>query len=642
MPAPKRTQHIWLQMLLGLTAGVAAGLLLNGLWELFGLPERPGPAAWGDLVRPVGLKLFVSMALPAVAVLPSMVLGVISYMLSGAGPQAVEHCRQAQRLDAYTYLLLAAGVVLVLVYNVLGNGTLALGLIYLGLATAKAAILLRLLWRAYLAPSQEQERPLGRQGLVAVFLTALVAFSLPAPWLAQTISAGGGESTYLMQAHAVAAGQPLSLAPEHPGPAQRNFYWDSQAPEEPDRPGGALAPLFALVIAPAYAVGGRLGVLLLQAAFMALGALTLLSWLRAVGVRAGPASVATGLTLGAAPVFIAGGMVLPEAPAILLTLCGLRLLAWARTHPWSALPLLVAACLLLVGLELRYAALAGGLLLMGVFELLRRPLGPWLAGAVAALPAAALALTLFGPWPAWPPVLNSAVQENLVWWRQALYWWTPLAAFSGGLFLDQAYGLLPAAPVLVLALGGLPLSLRRRTAPSLHYLIPAALQLAALCFTGWYRWHGGSAPPGLLAAVLLPPAALFMAPVLAALSRPWWRLAWWLPAAMGLLYTWLLTLLPWLRLALPGTPNPLLRSLGRRLGLDLSRALPSGFGAWPEVLPATCVALALAAFYAVCAWRLAAPALGDAPLWRANEVLILALALCLAAWALVLGSPPLP
>ena len=641
MPAPRRTQHIWLQMLLGLVAGVVAGLLLHGLWEMFGLPERPGPAAWGDLVRPVGLKLFVSIALPAAAVLPSIILGVISYMLSGAGPQAVEHCRQAQRLDAYTYLLLAGGVVLVLVYNVLGNGTLALGLIYLGLATAKAAILLRLLWRAYLAPTGEQERPLGRQGLVAVFLTSLVVFSLPTPWLSQVISAGGGESAYLMQAHAVAGGRSLSLEPEHPGPEQRDFYWDSQAPEEPDRPGGALAPLFALIITPAYAVGGRLGILLLQAAFMALGALTLLSWLRAVGVRAGPAAVATGLTLGAAPVFIAGGMVLPEAPAILLTLCALRLLAWARTHPWNALPLLVAACLLLVGLELRYTALAGGLFLMGVFELLRRPLGPWLAGAIAAAPAAALALTLFGPWPTWPPVLNSAVRDNLVWWRQALYWWTPLAAFSGGLFLDQAYGLLPAAPVLVLALGGLPLSLRRRLAPSLHYLIPAGLQLAALCFTGWYRWHGGSAPPGLLAVVLLPPAALFMAPVLAALSRPWWRLTWWLPAAIGLIYTWLLTLLPWLRLALPGTPNPMLLDLSRRLGLDLSRALPSGFAAGPEVLPATCVALALAAFYGLCAWRMpATPA--AIPSWKANEVLILALALCLAAWGLVLIGTPLP
>ncbi|MBU1276156.1 MAG: hypothetical protein KJ720_12330 [Proteobacteria bacterium] len=641
MPAPRRTQHIWLQMLLGLAAGVVAGLLLHGFWEMFGLPDRPGPAAWGDLVRPVGLKRFVSVALPAAAVLPTLILGVLSYMLAGAGPQAAEQCRQAQRLDAYTYLLLAAGVVLVLVWNVLGNGTLALGLIYLGLATAKTAILLRLLWRACLAPANEQQRPLGRQGLVAVFLTALVAFGLPAPWLSQVISAGGGESVHLMQAHAVASGRPATLEPPQPGPEQSDFYWTSQAPEEPDRPGGALAPLFALIIAPAYAVAGRLGVLLLQAAFMALSAVTLLSWLGAVGVRAGPAAVSAGLALGAAPVFIAGGMVLSEAPAILLTLCCLRLLAWARTSPWSALPLLVAACLLLTGLELRYAALAGGLVLLGLFELLRRPLGAWLAAVAAALPAAALALALFGPWEAWPPLLGAAVEENMAWWRQAMYWWTPVAAFAGGLFLDQAYGLLLAAPVLVLALGGLPFSLKRRLVPSLHYLIPAGLHLAVMCFTGWYRWHGGSAPPGLLAAVLLPPAALFMAPVLAALSRPWWRLAWWLPAAIGLIYTWLLTLLPWLRLALPGTPNPLFISLSRRLGLDLGRALPSGFAAWPEVLPATSVALAMAAFYALCAWRLPAPPAAMPP-WKANEALGLALALALVAWGLVLGAGPLP
>ncbi|MCB2192945.1 MAG: hypothetical protein KQI62_15345 [Deltaproteobacteria bacterium] len=641
MPTPKRTQHIWLQMLLGLTAGVVAGLLSHTFWEIFGLPERPGPAAWGEMVRPVGLKLFVSIGLPAAAVLPSIVLGVLSYMLSGAGPQAQEHCRQAQRLDAYTYLLLAAGVVLILVYNVLGNGTLALGLIYLGLATAKVAILMRLLWRAYLSPVQGEQRPLRRQGLVAVFLTALVAFSLPAPWLSQIISSGGGESAYLMQAHAVTHGQPISLEPGQPGPEQRDFYWDTQTPDEPDRPGGSLAPLFALIIAPAYAVGGRLGVLFLQAALMALSAVTLLSWLRVVGVRAGPATVATGLTLGAAPVFIAGGMVLPEAPAILLTLCALRLLAWARTHPWSALPLLLVACLLLVGLELRYSALAAGLFLMSLFELLRRPLSPWVAGALATIPAVALGLALFGPWTPWPSVLASAVNENMAWWRQALYWWTPLAAFSGGLFLDQAYGLFPAAPVLLLALGGLPFSLKRRPTPSLQYLIPAAMQLAALCFTGWYRWHGGSAPPGLLAVVLVPPAALLMAPVLGALSRPWWRLAWWLPAAMGIIYTWLLTLMPWLRQALPGTPNPLLLSLSRRLGLDLGRALPSGFGAWPELLPATCVALALAVFYGLCAWRLPSPGPG-LPSWRANELLILALALCLASWGLVLAASPLP
>jgi hypothetical protein len=640
MPAQMRTHHIWLQMFLGLTAAVLAGLLLHGFWELFGLPDRPGPAAWGELVRPWGLRRFVSVALPAAAVLPTLVLGLISFLLAGAGPEAREHCRQAQRFDAYTYFLLAAGVVLVLVWNVFGNGTLALGLIYLVLTTAKTAILLRLAWRAILGPARASGRPLGRRGLAVVFLVSLMAFALPAPWLAQTVSAGAGESVHLMQAHKVAGGRLATLAPERPGTAQRGFYWREAAPETPDRPGGALTPLFALLITPAYAAAGRLGVLLLQAGFLALGTVVLLSWLQACGVRAGPGAAAAGLALTSAPVFIAGGMALPEAPAMLLVLCGLRLLAWARRRPWSALPLIVAASLLLAGLDLRYAALAGGLLLLGWYEVLRRPLGSLGAGVAVAAPVAALALAVLGPW-GWPPALAQAVAENTAWWRQALYWWTPLAAFGGGLFLDQAYGLLITAPVLLLALGGLPLSLRRRPGPSLQYLIPAGLHLAAMCFTGWYRWHGGSAPPGLLAVVILPPLALFMAPVLSALARPWWRLTLWLPATAGLFYTWLLTLLPWLRLARPGMKNPLLLSASRRLGLDLSRVAPSGFGEMAEILPALAVALAAAAFYGACAWRLP-PLAGEPPRWRANEALALALALSLAAWALVWAGRPLP
>ena len=640
MTAPQRTHHIWLQMLLGLAAGALAGLLLHGFWELFGLPDHPGPAAWGDLVRPWGLRRFVSVALPVAAVLPTLVLGFISFMLAGSGPEIGEHCRQAQRFDAYTYLLLAAGVVLVLVWNVLGNGMLALGLVYLGLAAVKCAIVLRLVWLALLAPAGAAGRPPGRRELTGVFLAALLAFVLSAPWLAQTMSAGAGESIHLLRAHDVAQGRSATLAPQSPGPAQRGFYWRANPPETPDRPGGAATPLFALLITPAFALAGRLGVLLLQAGFMALAATMLLSWLGACGVRAGPGAAATGLSLAAAPVFIVGGMALPEAPAILLTLCGLRLLAWARVRPWSALPLIIAACLLLAALELRYVALAGGLVLLGLFEALRRPLGPWGAAAVVCAPIAALALAVLGPWD-WPPALHQAVLENASWWRQALYWWTPLAAFGGGLFLDQAYGILITAPMLIIALGGLPMSLRLRPAASLQYLLPASLHLAAMCFTGWYRWHGGHAPPGLLAVVILPPLALFMAPVLKALARPWWRLAPWFTAGMGLFYTWLLLLLPWLRLARPGDANPLLTATGRRLGLYLSRGAPSGFGDWADILPALAACLAVAAFYGLCAWRLPPP-MDEAPRWRANEVMVLALAWCLVAWALVWGGSPLP
>ncbi|MCB2225535.1 MAG: hypothetical protein KQH53_02575 [Desulfarculaceae bacterium] len=639
MAAPARTHHIWLQMLLGLLAGALAGLLLAGFWELFGLPDRPGPAVWGDLVRPWGLRRFVCIALPAAAALPTLALGIISLLVAGRGPAAREQCRQAQRFDAYAYLLLAAGVVQVLVWNVLGNGMLALGLIYLGLTTLKSAILLRLVWQVFLAPAAAEGRPLGRAGLVGVFLAALMTFALPAPWLDQVVSSGGGESAYLAQAHALATGKPALLISQG-GQRQQGFYWNEGEPARLDRPGGAATPLFSLLITPAYILAGRLGVLLLQTGFMALAAVTLISWLGASGVRAGPGAAAAGLALGAAPVFIAGGLVLPEAPAMLLTLCGLRLLAWARTRPWSALPLIIAACLLLAGLELRYIALAGGLLLLGFYELLRHRLGRLGAALAVAAPVAALAAVVLSPW-GWPHPLAGALAENAAWWRQAMYWWTPLAAFSGGLFLDQAQGLLFTAPMLLIALGGLPVSLKRRTAASLHYLIPASLHLAAMGFTGWYRWHGGMAPPGLLAVVILPPAALFMAPVMAALSQPWWRLASWLPAGAGLFYTWLLTLLPWMRLTQPGGPNPLLLRAGRALGLDLSRSLPSGFGAWAETLPALAVALLCAGFYALCAWRLpVAPA--EPPRWRANEALALALALSLCAWVLVLGQRPLP
>ncbi len=640
MAAPARTHHIWLQMLLGLAAGVLAGLLLHGFWELFGLPDHPGPEAWGEVLRPYGLRRFVAVALPAATVLPTLVLGLICLMQADAGPEAQEHCRQAQRFDAYTYLLLATGVVLVLVWNVLGNGTLALGLVYLGMTTAKSAILLRLVWRLFLAPAGAEGRALGRKGLAGVFLASLMTFGLPVPWLAQAVSAGGDESLYLMQAHNLALGRAATPANLRPGPAQRGFYWQTAAPEAPDRPGGAAAPLFTLVITPAYVLAGRLGVLLLQAGFMALSAVALLSWLGACGVRAGPGAAAAGLCLATAPVFIAGGLVLPAAPAMLLCLCALRLLAWARSNPWSALPLIVAACLLLAGMELRYAALAGGLLLMGVFEALRRSLGYFGAGLATALPVAALGLAVLGPWH-WPPMLHQAVVGNAAWWRQAMFWWTPLAAFGGGLFLDQAYGLLITAPVLLVALGGLPASLGRRPAASLHYLIPAAVHVAAMGFTGWYRWHGGVAPPGLLAVAILPPLALFLAPSLAALGRPWWRLTLWLPSCAGLFYTWLLILLPWLRWSRPGDKNPLLVGAGRLLGLNLSGALPSGFAQWQALLPPLALALVAMAFYAVCAWRLP-PLTDDPPRWRANEVLALALALAVCAWALVVGGSPLP
>jgi hypothetical protein len=222
-------------------------------------------------------------------------------------------------------------------------------------------------------------------------------------------------------------------------------------------------------------------------------------------------------------------------------------------------------------------------------------------------------------------------------WHQAPHWWSPVAAFVSGLLLDQNYGILFTAPVFLLALGGLAASLWRRTRPSLYLLIPGLIYLAATCFNSWYRLSGELSPPGLLLALLLPAAGLYMAPVLASLSRPWWRLAIWIPAGYGLAYTWFLTLLPWLRLGHTGAPNPLAQAAGTSLGRPLEGLLPTVVSTLPALLAALGVAALLAIFYLVMGLR---PAPAAPSRWRANEALALALALGLLGWGFLVAVSP--
>jgi hypothetical protein len=630
----KRTSNVMLQMLLGLAAAALAGFLLNGFWELFGLPDRPATDYWRELARPWGLGLFVSLALPAAAFLPTLVLGIMTLLLpADAGPELREHCRQAQRYDAYTYLLLGVGLVLVLAWNVLGNGFLALGLCFLGLVTVKALILMRLLWLVFLDPAARPEGGLGRRRQTAVFLVALVIFALPTAWLCQSVSSGRVEAVYLIGAHAVVEGQPAAA---EPGPQHRGFYWSQPQAEISRLPQGPQARIFAAALAPPYAAAGRLGVLVLQAVVMALLAVQLLAWLSGAGVRPGPAATATGLAMTSAPVFFAAGQALPEAAAMLFTVLALRLLASQDRQPLRALALLGLICLALAMLQMRYLPLAAAFLALGVFEALRLKAGSWWAWlGLAAGGGALLGLMLYFPLSAWPLGLGQRLLVHLTWWQEALHWWTPLGVFLAGLTLDQSHGFVLSAPIFLLALGGLPASLRRRPRPSLHLLLPGLAYLASACFIGWYRLPGELSSPARLLVVLLPATALFMAPPLAALLRPWWRLAVWVPAALGLAYTWLLTLLPWLRFGRPGEINPLADALGKKLDLELGLMLPSGIIPSPVLLVALGLTGLALIFYLAAGLKAPATVTGR---WRANEALALALGLGLLAWALVAAT----
>jgi hypothetical protein len=247
---------------------------------------------------------------------------------------------------------------------------------------------------------------------------------------------------------------------------------------------------------------------------------------------------------------------------------------------------LALAAALLGGLKFRLVPLAGGLALMGALELLalrwgwRRAL-TWTGLGLAAL----LALAVLTPSRWWPSPLAQMWSLAVFQMTKAGAWWQPGSIFFSGLALDQNFGLLLAAPLMLLALAGLPAGLRLWPRPFGHLLAPALLYLGLVCLTRWFQWYAGFSIPGRFVAVLMPLAALPLGLVLAALNRPWLRLALWLPAAWGGLYAALASLLPQMRFSRPVGVNPLVEALSGALNLEMFHLLPSTFTLSPAMRP---------------------------------------------------------
>ncbi len=605
-------QHLGLGLL---TSGLGS-VLIWLMWAHLGLADRAQEGALAAVARPEGLRLFVSLA-PALAVwLPSLVLDLLIFLWPGSRTEA-RPVRRALRLDAYSYLTLPAFLTLPLVWRELGNGLAALGLAYLGLAAAKGGLLIWVLWRGFLSQGVEPGEGLGPRRQMAVCLVGLALLGPLAGWSHQALSSASDEVGYLLLAHSLARHATSDVTQAARDQEYLSFYWARWSPElafSAQSAGG----VFPWLIAPAYWLGGRLGVLLFLAAILALTAGQLLAWLSECRLRPGPAAAATGLTLLSAPVLLISQQVFPDTVGMLLLMVGLRLLLRLEDAPWRRGVGLVVCAVLMVAVKGRLAPLAGGLLLLGGCQLLARRLG-W--GVVAALAAglvlAAGVMALWLPrewWPGWVWSQVDILRWNL---ERAGHPLQPALILLRGLALDQTFGLLVVAPVFVLALAGVPAGLRFRLRPALQVLVPLLIYLAVLCYTRWFQWYGGFAGPARFLAAALPPLALFLGLALSALERPWLRLLACLPASLTLLYSWLTCLVAQARYSPPLGVNPLLRGLQDNLGLDLHHLLPSTFTRSPALKPWT---LALAVMVAGLAWftwrRLAreqAPAAPDRP-----------------------------
>ncbi len=341
----------------------------------------------------------------------------------------------------------------------------------------------------------EKRRPGWTHVRAPTWLLLVVAWTLYAGVglrHAAGLQVSGDEPHYLVMAQSLWRDHDLDLRDEYDGEEWAEFvpgplrpHWG--APRADGRPFPAHSPGLPLLLAPAYAALGREGCVLVMALVAAAAALVCrrlalqLTGNEAVSLVAWTAAVGP-------PLFFYSFHLYTEAPSALAAGGSLALLLGAPGAAGAALAAVCAAALPWLHVKMIPAAAALGLI--AVVRLRGRALAAFLAVAGAA--AAAFLLyyaSVFGL--ASPLALYGGVPAD----AQILSWRS-----LPGLFLDRSFGLLPIAPVFLLALAGLPMVLRRREAWP-HALVGLAV-LAPLL--SWRMWWGGQCPPARFLVPMLP------------------------------------------------------------------------------------------------------------------------------------------
>jgi hypothetical protein len=426
----------------------------------------------------------------------------------------------------------------------------------------------------------------GRPSDLVLFALAAVFFLVLGLSYTGRLRVSGDEPHYLLMARSLWQERDLDLRDnfareefraDTPGPVAPHYG----APRKDGRPHPAHSPGLPLLLAPLYGIGGRRACVVALALAAAALALQVRVLAEKMSGQSGPALVAWIACLGP-PVAPYAFHIYTEVPAALALATALRILVGAPAWPAAGAAGLLAASLPWLHLKMIPAAAA-----LGVIALVRLPGRARAAFAAVAVLGAAAYLAYFQavygvPWPL-------AVYGGLPAGEAG----SPVRA-AAGLLLDRSFGLLPHAPVYLLALAGMAGLPLRRHWP--HVLAGLAVVLPAL---GWRMWWGGQCPAGRF---LVPAVPLLGAALAARLSRGdrglgRWR---WPLAAVGVI---LLLFAAWdpgaLRLLNRGDrPTRLWTDLSG--GHDLGRTLPSlVFSDREETRVALVWALALAGLLAL-------------------------------------------
>jgi hypothetical protein len=341
----------------------------------------------------------------------------------------------------------------------------------------------------------------------ALFAGAALVYVAAGLWYASRLRVSGDEPHYLLMAQSLWREGDLDLRDNFeredwreytPGPVAPHWA----APRRDGRPFPAHGPGLPLLLAPVYALGGRL----LCVAAIALGAAGLTALVRTLALRVtGDETRALFAWAAAAgpPVAFYALHIYTEVPSALALAGSLELLLRAQEPgPVRRRMLQAAASALLASalpwLHVKMAMAAAGIGLFALRRLRGRPRVVF--AGVAALMAEGYAAFFYSVW-GWASPL-------------AMYGGTapggaprPLLALAG-LLLDRSFGLLPYAPVFVMSLAGAPALVQaaRRQPAGAALIVTGATVLAPIL--AWRMWWGGQCPPARFLVPLVPALAV--------------------------------------------------------------------------------------------------------------------------------------
>jgi hypothetical protein len=367
-------------------------------------------------------------------------------------------------------------------------------------------------------------------------------------------------------------------------------------------------PILAVI---PYALAGRTGVLVLVCVFGALLAAQLYLLLRELAFARRTAFLAVGTTLFVHPFLTYTTQIYPDLIAAVLFVSAVRLVRHGVATPLRNLALASAFVGALPWLTTRAWFVAIGLGLVIAYaavwprrDLLRRLLAAGLPFAALVLLLCYLNWRLFG----WfiPGAGYFLIRD-----QQEILNYAPQSGVPGLLF-DRAFGLVPRAPVYLLAFVGVgALWLRRRLyGPPLAALV-LGWGLYLLYIADIVTWHADGGPPSRYLLAGLPFLVVAVAGGIEAVLASAGRMRvvllalTWVAVCWSAFVTFVYAVLPELRYEyMPqvrdGNPVRLWLELGRVIRPDVQTALPSFYGHEPATVPLAlawvAVAVSLGAF----------------------------------------------